>query len=296
MSNKETYISKRTRRGILVLATICLLIIYTPRFFLWLYPKEKMKLTYTEIIQAEKLNSYKERQAYERKEKYSKKKKFQRPSKKFNPNEYSSEEWMKLGLSEKQANVILKFTKRGIYSNDDLQKIFVISDPLFALIKDSTFYPEKPKYKSEHSSTNGQLKESDQEKFVLLELNTADQNELEAIPGIGPFYAKMILKKRTELGGYVSKDQVLEVYKMEKEKYDVMEKYLRVNPEIISQLNINTATFEELYQHPYISSKIANSIVKMREQKGGYKSIDELKESFLIDRELFLKLKPYVYL
>jgi DNA uptake protein ComE-like DNA-binding protein len=34
----------------------------------------------------------------------------------------------------------------------------------------------------------------------------------------------------------------------------------------------------------------------MREQRGGFKKIDELKESELINVELFEKLKPYVYL
>jgi hypothetical protein len=53
---------------------------------------------------------------------------------------------MQLGLSEKQAAVVLKFTSRGLKSNEDLQRVFVISDELFELIKDSTFYPtfEKP--------------------------------------------------------------------------------------------------------------------------------------------------------
>jgi len=298
MSNQETHISKRTRIGILVLAAICLIIIYSPRFFLWVFPKEKMKLTYTEIAQAEKLNTFKERKDFERKEKYSKKKKFQRPSKRFNPNEYSVEDWTKLGLSEKQANVILKFTKREIYSNEDLKKIFVISDPLYALIKDSTFYPERPKYNADKGNTSytNQYKDPNNDKVILLELNTVTQEELETVPGIGPFFAKMIIKKRSELGGFINKEQVLEVYKMEKDKYDEIEKYLRVNPDIISKINLNSATFEDLYKHPYINSKIANSIVKMRDQKGGYKSVEELKESFLIDRELFLKLKPYVYL
>ena len=130
----------------------------------------------------------------------------------------------------------------------------------------------------------------------MIELNTANVEELQSVPGIGPFFAKMIIKKRLELGGFSSKEQLLEVYKMEKDKYEEIQKYLRVNPEIIVLLNINTATIEELYKHPYIDYKVANSIVKMREQKGTYKSIEELKESFLISRELYQKLKPYVYL
>jgi DNA uptake protein ComE-like DNA-binding protein len=257
-----------------------------------------MKLTYTETVQAQKLISNKEKREFERKNKYPVKRKLKRPPARFDPNSYSAEEWMQLGLSQKQTEVVLKFTKRGIYSNEDLQKIFVIPEALFLLIKDSTVYPLRPKYSNEIKDETKAFpnKDTDRNKTILVELNTADQTELESIPGVGQFFAKMILKKRTELGGFASKDQLLEVYKMDKEKLDAIEKYVRVNPDIIIPLNINTASFEELYKHPYINSKVANSIVKMREQKGGYKSVDELKESLLIDRELFLKLKPYVYL
>jgi competence protein ComEA len=298
MSEQETFLSKRMRRGVLVLVVVCLIIIYSPRFFMWLKPREKMKLSYTEISQAENLTTNKERATAVRYEKYAKKKQFKRPVKKFDPNEYSMKDWMELGLSEKQTNVILKFTKRGIYSNEDLKKIFVISEPLFLLIKDSTIYPEKPKFNKDYgqSQFTHTLEQREQEKFTLIELNTANVEELQSVPGIGPFFAKMIIKKRLELGGFSSKEQLLEVYKMEKDKYEEIQKYLRVNPEIIVPLNINTATIEELYKHPYIDYKVANSIVKMREQKGTYKSIEELKESFLISRELYQKLKPYVYL
>jgi len=298
MSDQGSYLSKKTKRGVLVLVVICLFIVYTPRFLAWAKPSQKLKLTYTQLVQVERLNSNKLRADYQRKNKFVKKSKFKRPQKKFNPNDYSKDDWMRLGLSEKQVNVILKFTKRGLQSNDDLKKIFVISEPLFFLIKDSTFYPENvfTKKAQENSTFLNKNGEKATEKIILVELNTADVNELESVPGIGLFFAKMILKKRTELGGFLSKEQLLEVYKMEGEKYLEIEKYFRVNPEIISKMNINEATIDELRNHPYIEYKVANSIVKMRQQKGAYKSIDELKESVLINRELFQKLKPYVYL
>jgi DNA uptake protein ComE-like DNA-binding protein len=40
----------------------------------------------------------------------------------------------------------------------------------------------------------------------------------------------------------------------------------------------------------------ANSIIKMREQRGRFNSIDEIKESVLIDEETFEKLLPYLTL
>ncbi len=53
---------------------------------------------------------------------------------------------------------------------------------------------------------------------------------------------------------------------------------------------------EDLKIHPYFRWNIANSLIKMREQKNGFKNLNEIKESVLINEELFEKLKPYLYL
>ena len=55
---------------------------------------------------------------------YFKKKKgskFKTPPKKFDPNQYSQKDWMNIGMSEKQAALILKFGTRGFYSEEDLK-------------------------------------------------------------------------------------------------------------------------------------------------------------------------------
>jgi DNA uptake protein ComE-like DNA-binding protein len=61
-------------------------------------------------------------------------------------------------------------------------------------------------------------------------------------------------------------------------------------------LNINTASVVEIKAHPYMTWNIANSIVKIRKQKGNFTSINEIKESVLVSEELFNKLKPYLTL
>ena len=57
----------------------------------------------------------------EKKAKPSKKgKKYFLPKSRFNPNDYSLDDWMALGLSVKQSQSILNFVQRGIYSNSAL--------------------------------------------------------------------------------------------------------------------------------------------------------------------------------
>jgi competence protein ComEA len=46
---------------------------------------------------------------------------------------------------------------------------------------------------------------------AMVNINTADQTQLETLPGIGPVTARSILDYRTEKGGFTSVDELLEV-------------------------------------------------------------------------------------
>ncbi len=286
------FVSKRTKRGILLLVFLCLLIIYIPRIISVFRPSEKIELTTAELKIIEELKTdYQAKQKAKKRNTY-KKREFRRPPSKFNPNEYSKKEWMHVGLSEKQAEVMLKITKRGIWTNEFLQSITILPDEVYELIKDSTIYPERsyPKYEQK------KYPQKEAYKRAIIEINSASPEEITSLPGIGPSFANRIVAYRKMLGGYHKKEQLLEVYGLDIERYDMFDVYFKVDSDAVKKLNINTSTVKELKSHPYINYAVANSIVKMREQHGAYKSLDQLKESKLIGRELFDKLKPYVYL
>lgn len=136
-------------------------------------------------------------------------------------------------------------------------------------------------------------KETQIEPIQLVDLDSA---RLVALPGIGPFYAKMVMKYEKALGGFHAKEQLLEVYKMNEEVYEILCKYLNFNQPNIRKISINQATKEELAKHPYIDTWQANSIIKMRKQLGGFQSLKELLDSHLINTETFEKILPYVSL
>ena len=281
-------ISKRNRRGVLILGTILLVIIFSPRILTGYFQDGSLDYTIEELDEVEKQI---QDSKTSRKKKYSKKKKerYTVPQAAFDPNEYVLSDWTKLGLSEKQANVVIRFTQHGIYSNEELKKIFVISDELFGLIKDSTFYPVRPKKNSAFSPIVNRRSEK------IVQLNVATQDELIELSGIGDYYAKKIIEYREKLGGFHSQEQLLELWKFTPEKLAKIKDQLLVSGEL-QKININQASYEELVKHPYVSSKVANSIVKMRSQRDGYKNLEDLLDSKLIDRELFNKLEPYIKL
>ena len=282
-------ISKRSKRGLLVLILASLGLIFFPRVYMFFQKEEAFVINSEKIAEFERTHKKFKKRNYSNY--YSKKKKYKAPVSKFNPNNYSLSDWMNLGLSEKQSVVVLKFSSRGIYSEQDLKRIFVIPDVLFELIRDSVVYPERFQNSPNQESFKKQAKQ-----ITLINLNTADTTEFMKIYGIGAFYAKQIIRYREKLGGYFTKEQLFEVWKMTTEAYDKIKDHVFISEKDVKRININSVTIEELKVHPYLKWNQANSIIKMRIQRNGFKNIEELKESVLIDSETYEKLFPYLSL
>lgn len=279
-------LSKRSRRGTFWLLIICGITALLPRMITaWHAEKYSEPVISHEAFAAisEEILADEERRENDRQ--YSNQKRFRVPAQRFDPNQYTKEDWMKLGLSVKQADVVLRFSKRGLYSNEDLKRIFVIPEELFLLIQDSTFYPER--------KVNTYVTQTYNREKVWVDINSANKEELMEIPGIGAYFADKIVYYREKLGGYVTTEQLLEIKKFDNEKLQTIASYIHIGADEPRKLNIRTADFETLSAHPYISYDVANSIVKMRDQKA-YQQVSDIQRSKLIDAELFEKLRPYL--
>lgn len=216
-------------------------------------------------------------------------KKYFSPKSRFNPNDYSLDDWMALGLSVKQSQSIINFVQRGIYSNSALEKIYVMPTEVYDLIKDSTYYEKQ-------ITEFTVIKDSVVKPLPLLEINSASKEDLIELNGVGEFYAKQILKYKNELGGFVFIEQLLEVWKMRLETYEKLLPQLSIDTNKIKKINVNTCSLEDLRSHPYLDYYQANSIIKMRMQKDGYNELQEILESKLINEEEFQRLLPYLSL
>lgn len=286
-------LSKRNRRGLLWVVLLTVIIAISPRVISAFSLNEEPIISFQEMkqihqdfvvsVKKEKTRKYK-----------SFKSKFSVPNEKVNPNELSTQDWKELGLSQKQADIVVKFSKRGLRSNSDLKKIYVFPKELFNLIKDSLFYPKTESHAYNNSSEYDVEKAKKEYSQVLVDISIADQEELETIPGIGPFFAKKILDYRNSLGGFVSKSQLLEIWKFDEQKLNEIDEYLVLSKREVQKININSTELEELKNHPYISYSVANSIIKMRETNGKYSDVGEIKKSKLISEELYQKIVRYI--
>jgi competence protein ComEA len=281
--------SKRSRKAILFFVLFFLLIVITPRLIFLFKEPADFKFTQTDFEKKVfKKRTFSYSNNYES-NRYSKKSRFKTPPEKFDPNQYSPSDWMNLGMSQKQADLIIRFGKRGFYSDEDLKKVFVISEKFFAVIKDSLVYPQKQVYEKVSYA-------KDEKKVKIIELNTASEEELMTIKGIGQYFAMNIIKKRDAFGGFIYKTQLLEVWKFDEEKLALISDFVSVDPTLIKQINLNSVTVEELKKHPYLTWNIANSIVKMRAQLGSFQKIEDIKRSVLVDEDFYQKIKPYLSL
>lgn len=130
---------------------------------------------------------------------------------------------------------------------------------------------------------------------VTLELNSADSSDLVSLPGIGPFFASKILEYRKRLGGFAFKEQLMEVYGIDRERFSVFGERVWADTALISRINLSEATQDELSANPYIGSYAARAIIKYREIEGrGAATLAALVANRIIKAELVKILKYYL--
>ena len=283
--------SIRHQRGVWILLIASILIIFAPRFFLLLEKEEEFSELI--LIPVEKKASWENTRKYHPWKKTRKKRKnktFKKPTELFDPNDLSKEEWMQYGLSEKQASIVLKFTKRGI----PCELFHVFEGFLWNKLNFLKFIVGMYSA-AENAEVKKDIKALSTSR-ILVDVNNATEQDLLNIKGIGPFYARQIIKYQQQLGGFIRKEQLMEVWKMTPEMYEQIQDKISCESSMIKQLSVNQASVEELQAHPYLNWNQANSIVKMRLQKGVFKSIDEIRQSVIIDQETFEKVRPYLSL
>ena len=211
----------------------------------------------------------------------------------FNPNLLPSEQWSKMGLKDWQIKVIKKFEAKGgkFYKKEDFKRMFCISPSEYEILEP---YLSIPEHKPEYADRKPEPKES--KKKELVDLNTADSVTLLSLYGIGPSFAKRIIKYRTLLGGFYSKTQLLEVYGFDQDRLDKIDAYCEVSPAGVTRINVNTIKTEELKKHPYFDYYTAKAIVDKRIILKKFTTLQQIKEIPLIHDELFNKIKNYLIL
>ncbi len=234
----------------------------------------------------------------------------------FDPNTISKDSLRLLGFNEKSIQNWMKYRDKGgkFYRKDDLNKIYNINKDLLLTLHDSIFIRQtknktskrvttlKSKIDTSKIKSNASIKTSDKKKIaktpkekptILIDINTADEILLQYVNGIGPTFAKRIVKFRELLGGYSSISQLLEVYGMDAERYNYIKNQVKITNNY-QHLDINDSDAKTLSYHPYIKRQEANLIVAYRNQHGPYKNVYEILNIGIMDSFFVERIYPYV--
>jgi competence protein ComEA len=202
----------------------------------------------------------------------------------FDPNNLTVKQWQQLGLSSRQANVIIHYQAKGgrFYNREDLKKIYAITADDYKKLEPYINIPEA-------AAVSKKLKLGQ-----VIELNNADSAKLTELNGIGPSFAVRIIRYRNRLGGFHHKEQLKEVYGVDSLLYADVSPQVSVNPVLVKKIDINTISFDQLRIFPYLAYKQVNAIIQYRAQHGNYNSIADLKNIVLLDENIIRKIEPYL--
>jgi DNA uptake protein ComE-like DNA-binding protein len=244
----------------------------------------------------------------------------------FDPNEADSTQLLRLGLAPFQVRSIYRYRAKGgrFSTKDDFRRVYRLTNeqwehlsPLIRIAKKyqlvdlpqqkhpaySQFYAEKVARDDSQDSivqlsdTLLQINRSKQTYPVKLsgdetmDINTADSAQLCRVPGIGPYFARQIIKYRRQLGGYVATEQLLQI---ENFPADAIAWLVISDTVGLQRLNVNKLSTRKLMKHPYMGYYRASDIENHKRIYGRVENIDALRKMPHFTDEDIRRLLPYL--
>jgi competence ComEA-like helix-hairpin-helix protein len=231
----------------------------------------------------------------------------------FDPNVIDSASLVLLGFSPRQAKSIVNYRNKGgkFYNKESFGRSFVVSEEMYARlyyyidikpappkkekIVEKTGQPEENKAIAEVKDVVKENKESNStgKKIYIVELNSADFDELQKFRGIGEYYANKIIEYRNKLGGFYKPEQLMEIRGIDSVRFEMFRNQILIDTSHIKRIKINTVTESDLAKHPYISNFIAKAIIRYRKFKGTITSTDEMLKEKVINEQQMEKTAVY---
>ncbi|MBX5437995.1 MAG: helix-hairpin-helix domain-containing protein [Thermoflavifilum sp.] len=224
----------------------------------------------------------------------------------FDPNQATLEDWLRLGIPAHTAQVILHYREKGgrFRKKEDLLKIYGLRQADYQRLAPYIRIPDQAQKRlMRHDSTQvlqaGSVFQHNQSKKQLpaqqkVELNSADTLLLMQLPGIGPAFARHIIRYRERLGGFYSVAQLTEVPSLPDSIVSRILPRVEVDTSLLRPLDLNKAQIGELATHPYVGYALARLIIAYREQHGPYRDIADLQKLVLVNEQIYRKLVHYL--
>ena len=208
----------------------------------------------------------------------------------FNPNFITDFKGYKLGMSVAEIDRLLAFRKTNKYVNSpqEFQAVTKVSDSLLAAISPYFKFPDWVKNKKSNSFQKFDFVDKPKkEPIAVKDINTATQEDLMKIYGIGDGLSIRILKERDRFGSFVSIDQIDDVWGLSPEVIAETKKYFKiVGQPNVKKIKINEASLKQLMELPYFRYQIAKEIIIFRSANGDFQNTADLTKikDFPVDK------------
>ena len=220
----------------------------------------------------------------------------------FDPNTISKAEMLKLGLSEYQAGMIIKYRDAGgsFDESEDFRDIYSISDEEYKSLAAYISIAIKPQHNEKPVESKPKINP------FSFDPNEADSITLKAL-GLADYQIANVLNYRKAGGNFRSPDDFGKLYTIDETAFAQLKKYIRLptpdtavfekdKPGIPFEIiEINSADELSLQKVKGIGPVYAKRIIAYREKLGGFYSKLQLLEVFGIDTSRYAGIADQIY-
>lgn len=219
------------------------------------------------------------------------------------------------GIGPTLAERIVKFraAKKGFERVEELKAVYGLSPQTYAQLEPRLYIEQETfaALRNITASTNNTIQHENQRLIAsrgiteeapppparpttLVNLNTASEAELQAIPGLSSVFAARIVKLRSSMGFWADANMLVFLYGMTPENVALAAPHLTASPpDGLPRKNLNMLEVKDLKRYIFLTEAQAESLVAQRKKLGFIRSWDQLTgmDSFTLRR-----LKAYFVL
>ena len=215
----------------------------------------------------------------------------------FDPNTATENDFQRLGLPKWTIKSILNYRSKGgeFRRAQDFQKIYNLDEADFARLEPYLSFGAATAATSPTAYQPGATNAPKWPAKKPVDINSADMATWMTLPGIGEKRAQQMVSYRDKLGGFLSVEQVGQLYNLPDSVFQAIRPLLLLENREIRKINLNSVSAAELDAHPYFSRKQADLIVNYRLQHGPYRSVEEIEKIVAFTDKAWLgKVKAYL--
>lgn len=238
----------------------------------------------------------------------------------FNPDNFSSSDFVKMGFTENQSNSILKYKNYlggSFISKEKFKACFIISDENYRKMEPFLMLPEKSAENSVSTSSKDFRTEKPKINYQNFDPNETDFEGWKKL-GFSEKQAQVIVnyRDRNLKGSFQNLEDIKNCFVISPEKYAEIKQYIVFNPQNIksnthfkvenisfsskqeskqqtttdfTKVDLNEITFKQLIEFGF-DEKSAAMLLSYRKKLGGFVNKQQIVDTYNIDKNLAQKL------